>query len=340
MGFQGKIFNGWRRSAWSALVAASCVSGFLPPCHAQNSARDVIDSILERQPAGTNDLNQDAKVNVLDLVLFLNQRPIVAWFPTKATTVNSWDGSAEVEIAFSEPVTGSLTYQLGGSAISGDDYIQPAPTITLSGATSAKLPIQLKPQSALRTSRQLVITLQVRKDGNVRTGGGENNRYSTHNIRIRDADAGLYSGTMGFYSKATSTTSGGQTTITSEPAPPIAPCSFRMGLRSASSAAGAIAIISMPQTGFLPEQFEMPATLAGDSKTFTAIQSATGTRVLTALGGRSVVWKFEFLPKSADNPWFGVGGAFDSDCLLTVQGLSGTGKPLVIRGRITSGYLE
>ncbi len=87
----------------------------------------------------------------------------LAYFPVSSTTVVAGASNATLQVAFSQPFTGTLTYHLSGTAIpykSGiGDYLPPPGYINVSSTTTANISINLTPSPAVEVNRTLLVAL-------------------------------------------------------------------------------------------------------------------------------------------------------------------------------------
>jgi hypothetical protein len=88
----------------------------------------------------------------------------LAYFPNSSSTVVVGSTNTSIQVAFSKPYTGWLTYQLSGTAVPASsgvtgDYIQPAGEVYVGNATTANILITLVPESDIEIDRSIVIAL-------------------------------------------------------------------------------------------------------------------------------------------------------------------------------------
>jgi hypothetical protein len=88
----------------------------------------------------------------------------LAYFPTASSTVLVGSSNATVQVAFSRPYSGYLTYQLSGTAIPKSagvtgDYISPPGRVYVANSTLAAISISLVPEPDIEINRSIVIAL-------------------------------------------------------------------------------------------------------------------------------------------------------------------------------------
>ena len=90
--------------------------------------------------------------------------PPLAYFPNTASTVLVGSSNATLQVAFTGPFNGYLTYQLSGTAIPvptgvTGDYIQPSGEVYVANSTSATISIRLVPEPDIEVNRSIVVAL-------------------------------------------------------------------------------------------------------------------------------------------------------------------------------------
>jgi hypothetical protein len=87
----------------------------------------------------------------------------LAYFPQASATVVAGSTNVTVQVAFSKPFTGNLTYHLSGTAIpysSGiGDYVPPTGYVNVNNAMSTSVTITLTPPPAVEVNRTLLVAL-------------------------------------------------------------------------------------------------------------------------------------------------------------------------------------
>jgi len=89
--------------------------------------------------------------------------PLV-YFPSSSSTVVVGSPSTSIQVAFTKPYTGWLTYHLSGTAIPAStgvtgDYVQPAGQVYVPNATTANISITLVPEPDIEINRSIVVAL-------------------------------------------------------------------------------------------------------------------------------------------------------------------------------------
>lgn len=104
-------------------------------------------------------------------------------------------GGVTLPIYFSKPVTGTVSFDLGGTAEPGADKdftVQP-PTDPLDGEISTTVAINFEPWRGVGGEK--VVRLSINRDPDVIPNNGT---YASHLLRIRQFDAGEFTGTLSF----------------------------------------------------------------------------------------------------------------------------------------------
>ncbi len=88
----------------------------------------------------------------------------LAYFPNSSSTVVVGSSNTSIQVAFTKPYTGWLTYQLSGTAIPASsgvtgDYIRPAAEVYVGNTTTANISITLVPEPDIEINRSIVIAL-------------------------------------------------------------------------------------------------------------------------------------------------------------------------------------
>ena len=317
-----------------------------------------LDKILERRaftPSEESALdltgidgNPDGVVDVRDLVVFLNGQPISFWFETEQTLAKSWVGNVSVPIRFSRAVSGTISFSFGGTAVAGtapgSDFTPPSGSLVLPPSSyQAEIPLSILPKSTLGQARYVVLTLQTPPTGNlvqIIPGNGESERYSSHVVRIVDADKGLYGGTISFPADRVEE-EGGSTTFVANAA--ISPSIVRAGLRSSSGASQLV--VELPDTGLFPQGITFSVTLDEANGTFVPVAPVEGTTQFDSLN-REVSWSVELGEIDFLNSEFLTiqsgqkAASFEAELLITISGLSATDRTVEARGAIVASLIE
>jgi hypothetical protein len=155
-----------------------------------------LDAILQRNnPAHAPDLTGDGALDVRDLVVFLNGQPISTTFGTAETLAFHSQGSVTLPVYFSKPVTGTLKFDLGGTAEigAGKDFTLSQTTVSVTNATSTQLTVNFLPWRGVGGEKVLRLTLN--RNPIVIPNNGT---FSTHLLRVRQFDAGEFVGLLTF----------------------------------------------------------------------------------------------------------------------------------------------
>jgi hypothetical protein len=287
------------------------------------------------------DQDNDGKVDVRDLVIYIGGLPAVAFFADDQSVAYSYEGTHNIQILFDRPVTGTYAYEIGGNALSNKDYQPLAGQLQLNNSTSVQLPIQILMQNTLRAPRSVVLSLKrpgtnvvSRINANPTEGDASGQRFSSHVVTIRDADQGYYQGNLSFLSQTTRTIQGGQTNVTIVPAPVVSPSNFFMALRSQGQSR---VVMQMPECIlFTTNLVAATASLVSSNQGFSGAAPVTGVTPLAGLGNRPVAWKFEFTSVVFSNQ----ATLMDAECRITVNGLTAGADPLVLDGVISATRID
>lgn len=179
------------------------------------------DIILGRSAFDSSlDKNNDSQIDVRDMALhvIVNGRPAEASFASEFSRAFPSQGSVQVPIFFSKPVSGVLRLELSGTAVEGADYTAssigrdtPDPglsrivrEITLpANSTSHAITVPLAPTTGeFRGERRLVLTLRAdatynSSNNQVTRDGPAPGAISSHTIVISEAEH-LWTGTLDF----------------------------------------------------------------------------------------------------------------------------------------------
>jgi hypothetical protein len=277
---------------------------------------------------------------------YLNTLPLDAWFTAPESAVLSYTGTTNspaplnVQVRFTRAVTGTFGYNTSGPALTNVDYAPLSGQIQVNNSATAVIPVQPLTSSSLRGPRSVVVTLK-RPGPNAPAAilatpaGNGVDQFASQAITIRDADQGLYSGSLSFLSQTTRTVAGGQTNVTIIPAPAIAPSTLLMALRSGSP--NGVAVLELPECVlFGNNRLVIPVSLAGNYGGFTSASPISGTTLLPQFGNRSVSWTLQLAKVSFTNQ----GQAFAADCVITVNGLSASGRALVLNGSLSATRID
>lgn len=181
---------------------AVCGLSWCGPTSAQDDLPEKahLDKILERRtftPEEEAALNQDADpaIDVRDLVIYLNGLPISASFGSAESLAFHSQGSVSLPVYFSKPVTGTVTFDFGGTAQqgAGKDFTITPMSVNLTNETSTQVSIVFEPWQGIGGEK--VVRLSVTRDPAVVPANGT---YPSHLLRIRQFDAGEFTGILSF----------------------------------------------------------------------------------------------------------------------------------------------
>jgi hypothetical protein len=140
----------------------------------------------------------------------------LAYFPTPSTTVVVGATNVTVQVAFTKPFSGTLNYQVSGSALAdvntptgpAGDYIPPTGYITnLQSALAADISIALTPVSAVEVDRTLLVALSYQSNAALRSYT-ITTKTSVEAIHIVQSTQGVFVGTLGFTNGVYATSKG------------------------------------------------------------------------------------------------------------------------------------
>lgn len=127
----------------------------------------------------------------------IDGQPTTVGFPIPMSTVLADEATATVPITFSKPFTGTITYQIGGTAVpglpsNGGDFFFPSGSISVNNRSTAEISIPLVPHAWLAGDRTIVLSLTTPPNAAYQLIPGK----SVHQIKITQSDAGVFSGVM------------------------------------------------------------------------------------------------------------------------------------------------
>jgi hypothetical protein len=120
-------------------------------------------------PIGPSPTNQIASGSVLTwLQLYKSETNLaalpLAYFPVSTSTFVVGSTNAAVQVAFTKPYTGFLTYQLSGTAVPAStgvtgDYVAPSGSVYVPNSTTASILIKLVPEPDIEVNRSIVVAI-------------------------------------------------------------------------------------------------------------------------------------------------------------------------------------
>jgi hypothetical protein len=146
------------------------------------SQQDIVDAILGRrvftpEQLKQMDINQDEKVDVADLVYFL-QPKVTASFVTKESIIDESLESHDVLLNFSGHMIGTAKYTVGGTATPDIDYVKLSGSVSVNGH-SAFITIRPIKDTVFEGNETIKITLLPSTDYQLGT-------QTTHTVNLRD----------------------------------------------------------------------------------------------------------------------------------------------------------
>lgn len=185
-----------RLTVFTVIALCSCAVRAQAPLPEKN----YLDKILERRtisPEESQSLNRDTNpvIDVRDLVIYLNGLPISATFLTGETLAFHSQGTVTLPIVFSKPVTGTLKFDLGGTATpgAGKDFTLNPAQITLNNSRNASVTVIFEPWRGVGGEK--IIRLSLNRQQTLAPANGS---FSSHILRIRQFTAGEYVGLLSF----------------------------------------------------------------------------------------------------------------------------------------------
>jgi hypothetical protein len=155
-------------------------------------------------PLGPSPANWPARGSVLTwLQLYQSETAVsalpLAYFPTSSATVVAGSSNVTVQVAFTKPYTGYLTYQLSGTAIPSStgvtgDYTAPAGKVYVPNSTSASILINLVPKPDIEINRSIVIAIAAPPQTNQTYAITTNSSVAT--VRIVQSTLGVFVGSL------------------------------------------------------------------------------------------------------------------------------------------------
>lgn len=168
------------------------------------SETDIRDALLGRIPVSllSMDCNGDGKVDAADVVAKTRATAgdiVTVAFSTADSKLTEGRAAASIELVFSKPYTGNVSYAVsGGSAIVGEDYAAFTGNLAVSGAIRADIPVSLIDDVRIKRdtqggpeSRTLLVELVDLQGNNTYDLG----KITSHLLIIQDDDS-LWRGAM------------------------------------------------------------------------------------------------------------------------------------------------
>ena len=219
------------------------------------------------------DQNGDGKLDVADVVHLLNsiENAPKASFSTEAMNVSQSQGNVTVPITLTKTYTGTLHYQVDGSAIAGTDYDALSGTLTVQNATAASIPLALHRDAAVQGTKTLILTLLDQSA----IGGNATSSPSTIVISVTDGQFGSYSGSVTF-AEGLHLPSESANVVFDQPTP-----------------GQYVARFDSPQSGLFPSGISVPLSGTPGSGFTLGTTPITGQSAASVLK-RNINWKLTF----------------------------------------------
>jgi hypothetical protein len=271
------------------------------------------------------DQNGNGVADAVDYANYLAAQAPLATLATAGSQFSDTAGTVGVQVLFSKPYSGTLHFQISGTAVQGLDY-QPAfgPLDASSGGeipvngTSANIPIALLTNTAVNVSRALVISLR-QPSGVPSMGSYTLGALTTHVLKIVDGDLGTFGGVIQFTNAAG-----------------LTPQTIRLALRSGSSTTGSALLDTASSPFFKRKPLLVPVQFGGDGRTITAWGPVSGTTISTNVSGQvlQTAWSLELGAPTLQSK------TLSAPVTLRVTGLSASGRSVQAQGTLTMNDLE
>ena len=154
-------------------------------------------------PLGPSPANQFASGSILTwLQVYQSQTNLaalpLAYFPTQSSTVVA-SSNVTVQVAFTKPYAGNLTYQLSGTAIPSSigvtgDYTAPSGSVFVPNSTSASILIKLVSEPDVEINRSIVIAIAAPPVANQTYSITTNSSITT--VQIVQSTLGVFVGSL------------------------------------------------------------------------------------------------------------------------------------------------
>jgi hypothetical protein len=130
----------------------------------------------------------------------------LAFFPQTSVTNLAGSSNVTLQVSFTEPFTGALTYQVGGTAVpntatpdlANGDYLQPSGVVNVTNATQAAISINLVSRSAVETDRTLLVALSAQPSPGYTIATNNLSNASLCKVRLAQSTNGVYVGSLAF----------------------------------------------------------------------------------------------------------------------------------------------
>jgi len=236
-----------------------------------------------------------------------------ASFVTTGSTHLASDGQAQVRVQFSRPYSGPLRFQVGGTALAGQDYEIPGLNLqTFTGqiaANGAEATIPILPKDQPPVNRDQTIVMTLLQPTNSISYRLATNGIVNYSLLLREADQGIFAGTITFTNGVI-----------------LGAQAIKVALRSRPASASE-AYVDALAAGFFRTNFSLTANLSSDGKSITFPESITRTTPTNTLG-RPLTWTLHVDAASVSN------NLVQAAVRLEVQGLTATQFTLNARGTL------
>ena len=126
---------------------------------AQVTESEILEGLLEQEKATEQmDVNGDGLIDVADLIR-VSRGDHLAYFVESASTEVDRAITRDIEIRFTDPFTGTLSYSVAGSATPDVDYVGLSGSLVVDG-TSAFIPVQILKDFLFENQETIEITIE------------------------------------------------------------------------------------------------------------------------------------------------------------------------------------
>jgi hypothetical protein len=229
----------------------------------------------------------------------------IARFSEATSVARESDNIKEVVISLSQPFTGTLHYEVGGTAIPGLDYQPLSGSVPVAGST-ASIPIAILTTPDITVPRSVVLTLREPPGSGLPTDL-RLGTPRTHVLTITDGEQGYWTGVATF-------------------SDPLALDSQPVAMSVTTEGNRSTAVLNFGRTPWISQQFKTAVSLTSANQ-IGSIEPVNG-KVFSSVLNRDLLWSLQFAPSATTNEVSTV------PFTLVIGGLLQNAAPYTIRGAL------